>query len=249
MVSVTVINMVGKVKLTQVATAIALKYRVLIENPEHHIVRVSISGLKGPDEKSLKFFIPSWSPGSYLMREYGRNIRLFKAQSRQGQTLYHRQIHNGVYEVFWNHGDFSHSGNDFVVSYEIFCHECSVRTSLVDISHAFLHGPSFLMGILDKKVTRPSLELVFPPSWSKVTTSLKDISKERSRFLYEADDYDHLLDCPIEIGCHETDGFMHQNKEHHLSFYGNSLPHGHGLKADIKKIVETVSGYFSRDTL
>src|SRR5690606_13538501 len=67
----------------------------------------------------------------------------------------------------------------------------------------------------------------------------------REVFLYKADNYDDLLDSPVEIGCHESDGFMHDDKEHHLVFYGNQYPHKNNLKKDIKTIVETVASHFS----
>jgi predicted metalloprotease with PDZ domain len=89
------------------------------------------------------------------------------------------------------------------------------------------------------------VEFKFPGLWSKVTTGLNDISPKRDIFLYEAEDYDTLLDSPIEIGCHETDGFMAFEKEHHLAFYGETYPHPYNLKNDIKKIIEHVGAHFS----
>ena len=222
-----------------------LSYRITIDSPEHHIVAVSLRGQREPSETSLTFFIPSWSPGSYLMREYGRLIRSFRAHSPLGATLPHRQTGNGTYEISWDHPDFPCKENGFVVSYEVYCHEFSVRTSHVDASHAFLHGPSLLMGILDRDVVEPKLELIFPNLWSKVTTPLRDISNKRDVFLYEADDYDHLIDCPIEIGCHETDGFLHQGREHHLGFYTAIAETDNDIKGDIKKIVQATCGYFT----
>jgi predicted metalloprotease with PDZ domain len=74
-----------------------------------------------------------------------------------------------------------------------------VRTSHVDNSHAYLHLPTLLMGILDKTIESPTIEVIFPKIWSKITTGLKDISVKREVFLYEANNYDELIDSPIEI--------------------------------------------------
>jgi len=221
--------------------SIQLDYKLLIERPEEHYVKVIISGQFPQDEESLSFFLPSWSPGSYLMREYARNIRKLTVTSETGERLYAEQMHKGVWDVERLHtGVNQKRANSFEVSYEIYCHELTVRTSHVDLSHAFIHGPSVFMGVKDYSMPNPKLEVRFPPLWSKISTGLKDISEKREVFLYSAEDYDTLIDAPLEIGCHETDGFRVQNVDHELAFYGNVLPHNRKIKEDMKTIVETV---------
>lgn len=222
-----------------------LHYSISIENPDSHLVKVVISGEKPSGDSSITFFLPSWSPGSYLMREYCRNIRWFSSQSSNGETLHHEQVAKGQYCVNWDKSNLKTSDNKFTVTYEIYCHELTVRTSHVDASHAFLHGPSYLMGVMDHEMNDPEITLKFPALWSKVTTGLRDISEKREEFHYTAENYDVLVDAPIEIGCHDTDGFMHDGKEHHLAWYGTLFPHNEDLKKDIKKIVEVVSDHFS----
>jgi predicted metalloprotease with PDZ domain len=100
------------------------------------------------------------------------------------------------------------------------------------------------MGVLGEEVLSPELELKFPMLWSKVSTGLKDISLNRSTFLYESKNYDELIDSPIEIGCHETDGFSLFGVDHELAFYGNQLNHSRNLKEDIKTIVNTIGSFF-----
>jgi predicted metalloprotease with PDZ domain len=220
-----------------------IRYLVDIQDPQNHMVKVTISATKLASESKMRFFMPSWSPGSYLMREYARNVRSFVAKNQTGEFLYFRQIEKGVWEVDWSLSDVKNMSNDFSISYEVYCHELTVRTSHVDESHAFLHGPSYLMGVCEKDIL-PEIEFKFPPLWMKLHTALKDISDTRERFIYSAPTYDDLLDCPVEIGCHESDGFMFDNKEHHLVWYGDQYPHPYNLKEDIKNIVATVAGHF-----
>jgi predicted metalloprotease with PDZ domain len=100
------------------------------------------------------------------------------------------------------------------------------------------------MGVVGDEMRDPTLEVIFPASWSKITTGLKDISEKRDSFLYTAVNYDQLIDSPIEIGCHETDGFKVFGTDHELAFYGKALPHKENLKEDFKKIVEHIAGFF-----
>lgn len=218
-----------------------LHYKISIPNPDSHLLHVQLKTVKDKNETKLKFFLPSWSPGSYLMREYGKNVKNFKAQVANGEDLFFQQVDKGVYEVDWSKSDLKNSSDEVTISYDVFCHELTVRTSHIDRTHAFIHGPSTLMGVLNKEMLNPEIEISFPPLWSKVTTGLKDISSKREVFLYTAADYDELIDAPIEIGCHETDGFQVSGIDHELAFYGKTFPHEWDLKADIKKIVEHVT--------
>lgn len=224
-----------------------VQYLVQIENPQNHLVKVTLKFQKESGRNQVEVFLPSWSPGSYLLREYSRHIRWFRATQSNGEVLFHSQSSKGSYLIDWEKSGLKKPDNTVEVSYEIYCKELTVRTSHVDASHAFLHGPSYLMGVKGEKLVQPTIEFRFPASWSKLSTALKDISEKRDVFLYEADDYDTLIDTPVEIGCQETDGFLYKGIPHHIVHYGTLYPHRNELKKDIKTIVETVARHFDED--
>lgn len=218
-----------------------LTYHLKIENPQNHLAHITIRGERAPNSNIVELFMPSWSPGSYLMREYSRHVQRFQATTSKGEQLYFEQVKKGIWRLDWTRSELKGEDTHFEVSYETYCHEISVRTSYIDESHAFLHGPTLFMGVVGEQMNDPELTLSFPAGWSKVSTGLKDISPSREIFRYSAPNYDLLIDTPIEIGCHETDGFMCQGVPHELAFYGELLPHKENLKKDIEIIVDTVS--------
>jgi predicted metalloprotease with PDZ domain len=126
------------------------------------------------------------------------------------------------------------------MSYEIYLHELTVRTSHVDDTHAYLHGPSYLMSVLGGELS-PQIEFRFPPLWSALSTSLEEVDPKSKKFIYQAATYDELIDCPVEIGCHETDGFMVNGVPHHIANYGVIYPHTNKLKEDMQKVVTHVA--------
>lgn len=218
-----------------------LNYKLSIPNPDNHLVNIKITAKRDSSDKKLTFFIPSWSPGSYLMREYGKNVRWFKAESANGERIFHEQIERGQWELDWEKSQLKKDQElEFSVEYEIYCHELTVRTSHVDASHAFIHGPSTFMGVLGKDLVNPELRIEMNPMWSKISTGLSDISPVRNEFLYTAKDYDTFIDAPLEIGCHETDGFMLDGIPHELAFFGSTITHENNLKEDIKIIVDHI---------
>lgn len=221
-------------------------YLVEIDKPENHLVKVRFN-IEGIDKSKFKVFLPSWSPGSYLMREYARHIRWFNASLSNGEVLYYQQTEKGVWEIDFTKSETKSNERNVCIQYEIYCKELTVRTSHVDQSHAFLHGPSYLMGLINEQILQPTIEFRFPAIWSKISTSLIEISQKREEFIYTAADYDTLIDCPVEIGCHQTDGLMVLSKPHELAFYGEQYPHQNDLKLDFKKIIETVAKHFDND--
>jgi predicted metalloprotease with PDZ domain len=220
-----------------------LRYKLTIDSPTTHQVRVQIEGKKETNEKTLDFFLPRWSPGSYLMREYSRHLSRLEATTQNGERLQVDQTDVSVFQINWDKSQLKKSDDSFTLTYWVFCHELTVRTSHVDQSHAFLHLPTLLMGVLNRNIIEPTIELHFPSSWSKVSTALKDISPKRELFLYGAPHYDALIDSPIEIGCHETDGFQVFGVDHHLAIYGKQFPHKENIKADTQKIVEHIANF------
>lgn len=159
-----------------------LEFKLIIDNPTTHMARVIISGTRPKKERFLTFFLPSWSPGSYLMREYARNVRWFKFFDASGKRLYFEQTHKGQWRLDFDNPEFGACDGKFTLEYEVYCHELTVRTSHIDESHAFIHGPSVFMGVLGQNLINPTLEIEFPPLWSNVSTGLKDISEKREIF-------------------------------------------------------------------
>ncbi|MEX1099009.1 MAG: hypothetical protein WEB87_01200, partial [Bacteriovoracaceae bacterium] len=114
-----------------------LRYLVEITDPHTHMVKVKINAVRERETSNLKFFLPSWSPGSYLMREYARNIRSIRAFNAGGEFLHLEQTSKNVWELDFEKSQVKTESVEFSLEYEIFCHELTVRTSHVDYSHAF----------------------------------------------------------------------------------------------------------------
>jgi predicted metalloprotease with PDZ domain len=222
-------------------------YLVQIDNPEQNIVKVTLKLTRPKNINKMTIFLPSWSPGSDLMREYGRNVRWIQFSQENGEVLSHTQTAKGQWVVNWDQSELKKEMDNFECTYQIYLNELTVRTSQVNAAHAFLHGPSYLMGVKGEALENPTIEFRFPTLWSKLSTSLNDVPGNRGKFIYKAENYDILIDCPVEIGCHETDGFMYGDRPHNLAFYGNIYPHHGNLKNDIKQIVKTVAEHFKGD--
>src|SRR5665648_611749 len=144
-------------------------YIVQIEKPELNHVKVTLKLQRSQDKNSIKVFLPSWSPGSYLLREYARNVRWFSATQENGEVLFHTQISKGTWEIDWEKSDLKKPSDTFEITYEIYGKELTVRTLHIDSDHAFLHGPSYLLGVVGEPFLDPTIEFRFPAAWSKLS--------------------------------------------------------------------------------
>ena len=222
----------------------SLKYKIAIENPSSHRVQVTINTTWPKDKDSLDFFLPVWSPGSYLVREYSKNIITFKATSQTGEDVYFEKMKKNVWSLSRQKSQTKSEIETVTLSYCVYAFELSVRTSFVNDDHAFLHLPDLLMGCEQVEMKDLTLEIDFPAGWTKLHTGLKDISKDRQHFIYSAPDYDELIDSPIEIGCHDSTGFKVKGIDHHVIAYGKLPKNYDQLVKDMKTVTESVCDFW-----
>ena len=58
----------------------ALRYRIRLANPAAHLFEVSLT-VDDPDPQGQVFSMPAWIPGSYMIRDYARNVVTIRAES------------------------------------------------------------------------------------------------------------------------------------------------------------------------
>lgn len=219
-------------------------YIIQIEEPHNHYLRVKLELTKPSLPANFEVFLPSWSPGSYLLREYAKHLRSLKVTNQTGEELNIHATSKSTWKIDIAGSKTKSNIDRILIEYQVYCHEVSVRTSFIDYSHAFLHGPTYLLGVLGDDLKKPVIEFKVPGLWSKISTALPAVTGlPREIFKYYAKDYDELIDCPVEIGCQETDGFILEKTTYELAIYGKDLPHKNNLKSDLKKISETVNAY------
>lgn len=209
----------------------AIEYSLTIAEPWRHLVDVSIR-IPAPTAPTV-VAMPSWTPGSYLIREFPRNVQDFSAHDSTGLPLAWRKIDKNSWQI---EGD---AVGPVTVHYRVYANELSVRTSHVDASHAYINGASVFMFVRGREEERVRLSVHAPGAW-RVATSLHE--EEDGDF--GADDYDMLVDCPIEIGSHRTIGWEQQGLPHRFVLWGADEVDDDRLVADTRKVIDVCAGMF-----
>jgi predicted metalloprotease with PDZ domain len=214
-----------------------IKYNLRMVKPQNHYFQVEME-LTNFTESEILVKMPVWAPGSYLVREFARNVDLVKAFDESGKELSVIKTTKNAWSIARG------KAKKVSVKYEVYAFELSVRTSFLDLTHGFVSGSGVFMYVDKYKEKTGKLE-IFPYSdFKKITTALpkasESIASDGSQS-FTFDNYDQLVDCPIEIGNHEVFEFMAAGTKHTVAMYGVGNYSIEKLKLDMAKVVETAT--------
>jgi predicted metalloprotease with PDZ domain len=214
------------------------RFEVSLAEADHHVIEVEL-WLRTHSASALELVFPVWTPGSYMIREYARNIEALTA-SRHA-ALHGPALGSTSAEHLDKHRWLVQTGGAEWVSvrYRLYCREMSVRTNWVERDFGFLTGAAtfpFIRGREDRPIM---VHLHLPEGWTNVATSLlrKSQADPRVAELW-ADHYDDLVDSPILCGKLDITPFEVGGKEHYLvNCGGDELWDSLKAVADIERIV------------
>jgi predicted metalloprotease with PDZ domain len=219
--------------LNTAAFGAKISYSLKMPRPQNHYfqVEMQVTQLK---QKTATVKLPVWAPGSYLVREFSRHLNQVKAYSLQGAALPVIKKTKNAWEIDLK------GQTAFVVKYEVYAFELSVRTSFLDETHGFVSGPSMFMYLDGHKETGGELLVQPHASFKRISTgmSLKSEVKQGNNQTFTFDNYDQLVDSPIEIGNQYEFEFEAAGVKHTVAMYGEGNFDPERLKEDMAKIVE-----------
>lgn len=219
-------------KGSAMATAPDLLYTISFPQPHTHLYEVTFA-IGNVARPQIDLVMPTWTPGSYLQREFARNVQEFDARDESGQPLRWQKVDKATWRV--ETGSANGKPRSVKVSYRVYANELSVRTSHLDASHAYFNGASVFM-FIKGAINQPlRLKINAPAGW-RITTPLA-LAPDADGF-YTAPNYDILVDSPTEVGTHRLLEFNVRGKPHRIAIWGEGNYDGARLKEDFSKIVE-----------
>ena len=220
--------------------SIEIAYSVHMSKPQNHYFEVEMS-ISQINQKSLIVKLPVWAPGSYLVREFSKNINLVRAFNEQGKEL-------EIIKTAKNAWQINTTGiKSLKVRYEVYSFELSVRTSFLDLTHGYISGPGIFMYVDNFKDTKGILKIFPFEKFKKINTALPIAPLELQGDAYQAfefENYDQLVDCPIEIGNQVVFEFNAAGVKHTVAMYGEANYNIPLLKVDMAKIIESETAVF-----
>ena len=223
-------------------TTADIHYHVEPSDLHAHIFRITLTIARPAARQEVS--LPVWIPGSYLVREFSKNLQGLEA--RQGkQTLQLTQCDKHRWQADCD------TRKPLVLAYAVCAYDTSVRTAWLDASRGFFNGTSLCLRVEGQEKRKHTLDIASTPAttdWS-VATGLTPVKTDKNGFgLYAAANYDELVDCPVEMGSFWTGRFTACGVPHRFVVAGAAPSFdGKRLLEDTRKICEAAIRFWHGD--
>ncbi|RTE87198.1 MULTISPECIES: M61 family metallopeptidase [Gammaproteobacteria] len=213
-------------------TATPIHYKVELASPEHHYFKVTLR-INRPNPSGQALRLPAWIPGSYMIRDFAKNIVTFEANS-DTKTLGYTRSDKSTWLI-------EPCADPIEVTYLVYAFDASIRAAYLDFTYGFANGTSLCMEVLGQSNENVSLEVTTPASsrlgsW-EVATTLPTVNVDHRGFgLFEAENYDALIDHPMLFGELTKIPFQVNDIPHRLVLVGKHYANQEALAKDLTTI-------------
>ena len=174
----------------------AHRYSIRVADATAHLYEVALT-IESPDPDGQSLRMPAWIPGSYMIRDYARNVVSIRAES-DGLDVPLEKTDKST----WRAAPVS---RPLTIVAEIYAYDDSVRGAHLDNTHAYFNGTCVFFEVAGQEASPCELEIVRPDEsfarqWRVATSMRRKDAADYDFGIYEADDYAELIDHPVEIG-------------------------------------------------
>jgi predicted metalloprotease with PDZ domain len=171
----------------------ATNYTISLANPEQHLVEVQIQLPEGAAQRELQ--LPVWN-ALYQVRDFAQYVNWVRAKDRAGHSVSARALDKGRWQI-------TGAQDGAVVEYQIFVDSFGPFGVQLNSHHAFFNLAQVLMYPVDARNGPMVVRFSSVPEKWRVATPLASLPEGGFR----ADNYDRLVDSPVEIGTFQESDF------------------------------------------
>jgi len=219
-----------------------IRYCITPARPAAHVFAVDLSiPDTGGEPAALTLSLPAWIPGSYMIRDFARNILHISAE-RDGAPVQLEKLDKQTWRAPAGSGSLD-------IHYEVYAWELTVRSAHLDRTHGYFNGPSLFLRVHGRDHAPCRVELRPPPDaecgdWSVATSLARDGAERWAFGSYRARDYDDLIDHPVEMGRFDVIAFKVREVPHWMAVSGRHRADLTRVAADLVPICEEHAALF-----
>lgn len=192
----------------------AIRYNISLAQPAQHLIHVTIDLPPGPSERQLQ--LPVWN-ALYQVRDFAQYVNWVRARNSTGTPLPTRMLNKSLWQI-------TGTENGAQIEYESFANQPGPYGAQLDSHHAFFNLAEILMYSVDSRSAPMRVSFNDVPSGWKIATTLKPASPAE----FIAENYDRLVDSPVEIGAFQESDF--DESESHYRIVVDADPSEYDLK-------------------
>jgi predicted metalloprotease with PDZ domain len=209
-----------------------VRYRITPVDPHAHLFEVACT-VDDPDPQGQRFTLPTWVPGSYLIREFARHFISVRADGPEGPVAIDKQAKDT-----WCAAP---CAGPLTVVAQIYAYDVSVRTAYLDQHRGYFSGPSVFLCPEGRRSVPCEVVIDPPPNalpaqWRVATTLPSDGAPGYGFGRYRADHYDALIDHPVEMSSFALVHFDANGVRHDVAVTGRHDADLDRLAADLARV-------------
>jgi predicted metalloprotease with PDZ domain len=208
-----------------------IHYHVNVSSIAGHVFDVSLR-IENPDQNGQILTLPAWIPGSYMIRDFAKNIIKIRAKDDQGKDINIQKLDKQTWQV-------QAVSTTLTIFYQVYAFDLSVRGAYINDEMAFLNGTNMFLAVVGQ-TNQPcglTLQKPFQPElshWKVATTMPTDMQVTHAFGEYWASHYEELIDHPVLMGEFDILPFSANGVEFELILAG-------GHQSDVKRITKDLT--------
>lgn len=216
-----------------------LHYQVTPIDPYAHVFQVTLD-IPFPLSAGQLLRMPAWIPGSYMIRDFAKNILWLKGNYLEGDTETAALELTKVDKQTWC---LPETTGPVRLTYQVYAWDMSVRAAHLDQTHAYFNGTSVFLELvghshLPCRLDIRNADIAEARNW-RVGTALPSAGAATYGFgAYRAADYGELIDHPVEIADFDLVSFEACGIPHDFVLTGRHHADLPRLAEDLKVICE-----------
>jgi predicted metalloprotease with PDZ domain len=196
-----------------------IHYSVSMPQPAIHVFQIEET-IDHPGVSSVDLALPAWN-GLYQIRDFSQFVENLHA------NVPVKRLDKDTWQFDTTNTD------QLKITYAVLANEWSSFSSQLDETHGFFNSADLLL-LWNAKRNLPVDLTITPPKGWQVSTSLRPAEKP---YTYRADNYDELVDCPVDIGKLDLYSFVVDGVPFQISVDGSHREYNH---ADLTTMVEQI---------
>ena len=226
----------------------AIQYTVWPADLHGHHFRVKLH-IANPDANGQVLQMPAWIPGSYLIRDFSKQIESIEAYSVVGSR---KKI--ALDRIDNDHWCLPPVNGPVEILTTVYAFDSSVRAAYLDTERAFFNATSLCLAVKGQEhlpcslaITAP--EISFADHWT-VQTTLRAVKTDSRGFgFYLAKNYDDLLDHPVALGEFQVVHWKSNGVPHRMAIQGcNHIVDTRRLAEDLQAVCTSTINLFEPKT-
>ncbi|SEA19301.1 M61 family metallopeptidase [Alkalimonas amylolytica] len=218
-----------------------IQYQLRCVDIAAHLIEMELT-IQPQGTEPLRLQLPAWIPGSYMIRDFARNLIWLTASDKDG-ALEVLKTDKQSWQVH-------HRGQAVRVHYQLYAYDRSVRAAYLDDEVAILNPACLCLAVAGMEELPHQLQVDAPtdPTTSdwRLATALPPAAD--TTFLgfgtYVASDYQHLIDSPLLAGHFQLTEFHIDAVPHYLVVSGRNLSDQQRFTADLTTICQQQKAIF-----